>query len=338
MYFCNSKVLQNFMSIEQQTEPIGPFKFIPHYKQVLWGGAQISDFKNVTLPSDNVGESWEISALAGSESVVAEGLEAGLPISLLIEKYGADLVGKSVFEKFGTTFPLLVKIIDAKQDLSFQVHPDNDLARRRHDCFGKAEMWYIIDSKPDACLYAGLSKTTTPEEYERRVEDGTIMDIVSCHKTAPGDVFYLPSGCTHSIGAGNLLAEIQQSSDITYRVYDYKRKDSDGKYRQLHTDLAREAIDYNAFESKQSYDHVGQGRTKLVECPFFKTSLIEVADSLDVTNSEDSFFILICVEGAAKIVTGIVTTDLSRGETLLIPASTKAFSIQGQGTFLSATV
>lgn len=321
------------MSVATESEQLYPIKFLPHYKEVLWGGTKISEYKGVDLHDSNVGESWEISAVPGSESVVAAGPDAGLTITQVIKKYGSRLVGKTVYEEFGTTFPLLVKIIDANKDLSFQVHPDNELARARHNCFGKTEMWYIIDCRPDARLYAGLNQDTTPEDYKRRIEDGSIMDIVTCHKTVPGDIYFLPPGCTHSIGAGNLLAEIQQTSDITYRVYDYKRRDANGNYRQLHTDLAREAVDYRAFDSKMDYEKNGKC-SKLVDCDFFRTSLLKVEGHQSYHNERDSFLIVMCIEGDAQIG----STTLRRGETLLVPAEMKDVDIQGTATLLLATV
>lgn len=314
-----------------------PIKFEPHYKTVMWGGEKISQFKGIPLDCKTIGESWEISGVKGSESIVSNGVDKGLTVTQMVEKYRSLLVGGLSYEKFGTTFPILVKIIDAKKDLSFQVHPSDELAEERHNCMGKTEMWYIVDTDKDAKLYAGLSQETTPQEYEQRIEDGSIMDIVNCYNTSPGDLYFLPSGCTHSIGAGNLLVEIQQTSDITYRVYDYKRQDTNGKYRELHTDLARAAIDYSKFCSKMDYCNIDKGRTKLINCKHFTTSLIKTDDEINLKNEHDSFLIIICVSGEAVVEGEKGSETIRQGETVLIPAALKEITIKGKATLLTAS-
>ena len=234
-----------------------PFKFEPYLKETIWGGKQIAEYKGIKACSENIGESWEISGVKGHESIVAEGgtscEDKGLTISELIQKYREKLLGEKVYEQFGTDFPLLIKFIDSRQDLSVQVHPDDKLAKERHGCQGKTEMWYIINSKPGAKIYAGLNKHITPEDYVRMTDKETIdghsplMDVIAAHDSHVGDIFFLPAGRLHSIGAGNLLVEIQQTSDITYRVYDFGRRDANGNTRELHIDLAKDAIDYNVY-------------------------------------------------------------------------------------------
>ncbi len=211
---------------------ITPFKFVPYLKPVLWGGDKIAPFNGVSCDALNMGESWEISGVPGQESVGAEGPDCGCSLPELVERYGARLVGEHVLRRYGNTFPLLVKLIDAKKDLSVQVHPDDAMAAKRHGgSLGKTEMWYIIDAEPGARIYAGLSKPITPGGYTRLVEEKKIMDVVACHESSPGDIFFLPAGRIHAIGAGNLLAEIQETSDITYRVYDFDRRYADGNLR-----------------------------------------------------------------------------------------------------------
>ena len=251
-----------------------PFKFEPYLKSVLWGGEKIAKYKGIVTDQHNIGESWEISGVDGHESVVAEGDDKGLNLRQIIEKYKGDLVGNAVYAKYGDTFPLLVKIIDAKGDLSVQVHPDDTLAKARHNSYGKTEMWYIIDAEEGAPIYAGLSKQITPEEYEKLVAENAIMDVIARHDSHAGDLFFLPAGRIHAIGAGNLLAEIQQTSDITYRVYDFDRRDANGNPRELHTEQAKDAIDYTVYpEYKSEYDRNGKSATPLVKCPVSYTHL-----------------------------------------------------------------
>ena len=214
---------------------MNPFKFTPYLKSVIWGGERIAALKNIETDLTDIGESWEISGVQGNETVVSEGADKGLKLSELIAKYGARLVGEDVYARYGTEFPLLVKIIDARRDLSVQVHPDDKLAAQRHGCAGKTEMWYILATEPDAKIYAGLSRQLDPETYRRDVENKTIMNDITAHDSHPGDIFFLPAGRVHAIGAGNLLLEIQQPRDITYRIYEYDRRDANGNPRMLKT-------------------------------------------------------------------------------------------------------
>ena len=221
-----------------------PMIFKPILKKVIWGGSDICPFKGITPVQEGIGESWEVSHVAGDYSVVDNGELAGKNLDELIKTYGAQLLGKKVVDQFGETFPLLIKFIDARDDLSIQVHPDDELAKKRHNSFGKTEMWYVIDAADDATLYSGFSKQIDADEYVKRVQDGTIMDVLQRYTVDPGDVFFLPAGRVHAIGAGCFIAEIQQTSNITYRIFDYDRKGPDGKGRELHTELAKDAINY----------------------------------------------------------------------------------------------
>ncbi len=315
-----------------------PFKFVPYLKPVLWGGEKIAPFKGVEVEDDNIGESWEISGVPGHESVVAEGDDKGLTLPQLIAKYGADLVGAHIMDKYGDTFPLLIKIIDAKKDLSVQVHPDDALAKVRHNSLGKTEMWYIIDAEPGARIYAGLSESITPDDYTRLVEEKKIMDVVAAHDSHAGDLFFLPAGRIHAIGAGNLLAEIQETSDITYRVYDFDRRDADGNPRQLHTELAKDAIDYTVYpEYKGSYDKDATGVTGLVKCSHFDVKRVVVDGKIDIPVADDSFMVVMCLDGKCTLFTDGEATELHRGETLLVAASTKTLSADGKAVLLTAT-
>src|SRR5574344_691871 len=222
-----------------------PLKFEPILKQTLWGGDKIISFKQLNDTRTEVGESWEISAVEGSESIVAEGPDKGMTLTEVLSKYREELLGEANYARFGYKFPLLIKFIDAKQDLSIQVHPSDELAKKRHNSFGKTEMWYVINADKGARLRSGFSEQITPKEYKERVQDNTITDVLAEYEIHAGDVFFLPAGRIHSIGAGAFIAEIQQTSDITYRIYDFGRVDAkSGKPRQLHIEEAREAIDF----------------------------------------------------------------------------------------------
>lgn len=317
-----------------------PFKFEPYLKSVLWGGEKIAKYKGIVTDQHNIGESWEISGVDGHESVVAEGDDKGLNLRQIIEKYKGDLVGNAVYAKYGDTFPLLVKIIDAKGDLSVQVHPDDTLAKARHNSYGKTEMWYIIDAEEGAPIYAGLSKQITPEEYEKLVAENAIMDVIARHDSHAGDLFFLPAGRIHAIGAGNLLAEIQQTSDITYRVYDFDRRDANGNPRELHTEQAKDAIDYTVYpEYKSEYDRNGKSATPLVKCQYFdvKREIIEGVSTIDA--SADSFMIVMCLEGEATITDNLGgVTHVKKGESILMPAVITSMKAEGNATFMTSTV
>ena len=317
-----------------------PFKFEPYLKSVLWGGEKIAKYKGIVTDQHNIGESWEISGVDGHESVVAEGDDKGLNLRQIIEKYKGDLVGNAVYAKYGDTFPLLVKIIDAKGDLSVQVHPDDTLAKARHNSYGKTEMWYIIDAEEGAPIYAGLSKQITPEEYEKLVAENAIMDVIARHDSHAGDLFFLPAGRLHAIGAGNLLAEIQQTSDITYRVYDFDRRDANGNPRELHTEQAKDAIDYTVYpEYKSEYDRNGKSATPLVKCQYFdvKREIIDGVSTIDA--STDSFMIIMCLDGEATITDNLGgVTHVKKGESILVPAVITSMKAEGKATFMTSTV
>lgn len=319
-----------------------PFKFQPYLRTVLWGGKRIAAYKGWTTAEEGLGESWEISAMPGRESVVKEGADEGLTLSQLVDKYGADLLGRRVAERFGRRFPLLVKLIDAHRDLSLQVHPGDELARSRHNGMGKTEMWYVVRADAGATVYAGFSQAISPEEYDRRVADHSIMSVVARHEAHAGDVFYLPAGCIHTLGAGNLVVEIQQASDITYRVYDYGRRDTAGRLRELHTELARAALDFRvARESYVTYDRMGQGQTPLVHCQYFRTDRISLSGAAPLPAAPAAFQVLVCVEGEAVLCpsgTAEKGVSLRRGESVLIPAAASPQQMSGNATLLYVTV
>jgi mannose-6-phosphate isomerase len=315
------------------------FRFALNLKTVLWGGDKIAAFKGIDIDQSNVGESWEISGLAGRESIVVGGADAGLTLRELIDKYQGQLVGNRVYRKCGNEFPLLVKFIDAHQNLSVQVHPDDDLARRRHGCSGKTEMWYIIEAENDASLLAGMSRTITPQEYLEHMANGTLLDVLARHKTHAGDIFFLPSGRIHSIGAGNLLLEVQQSSDITYRVYDFDRLDSNGKPRELHTEQAIDAIDYTVSRDCLRHYPNRTGEIRLINSIFFDVDRMIIDDAITRHMPHDAFLCLMCIDGYATIDCGAGRLyTINRGETLLAPACVHYLDIKGKATIITATV
>ena len=316
---------------------IPPLKFKPILKSAIWGGEKIAPFKGITTDQKQIGESWEVSGVKGNESIVADGPDAGLTLTEMIEKYGADLVGTKNFELFGTTFPLLVKIIDAAGDLSLQVHPDDELAKQRHNSLGKTEMWYIVDTEPDAKILCGLSKELNAEEYEQIGSDSSLLDYVAKHQSHPGDVFFLPAGRIHGIGAGNLLVEVQETSDITYRIYDYGRVDAKtGKPRQLHVEEAKDAIDYNVYPSYVTVPGVDMDGTRdLVHCNHFDVYLLKVEGKKTFYPEVDSFVIQTCIEGSCKVTDDRGNTlTLSRGESMLVPAMAKTITMEGNVTLI----
>lgn len=314
-----------------------PISFIPYLKSVIWGGDKICQYKGIAQKEANIGESWEISAVPGHESIVSEGKYLGWSLTELIEHFGADFIGEKVFERYHGSFPLLVKLIDANDNLSVQVHPDDKLALRRHNCLGKTEMWYIIKSEKGARIFSGLNRTISPEEYEDYVKNDNFYSVLAEHDSNPGDVFFLPAGRVHAIGAGNLLAEIQESSDITYRIYDYGRKDKDGNKRELHTQLAKEAIDFNFHENYKSPQPSAEEKiSEIASCNHFKTKRIILKGLLSIELDSSSFTILICLEGQIRVLYSGGEKILKAGHSLLIPACMDNIVLHGEGKLLTS--
>ncbi len=308
-----------------------PLKFEPILKQTLWGGDKIIPFKHLHASLDHVGESWEVSAVEGSESIVANGADKGRTLPEMVRLYREELVGEANYARFGNKFPLLIKFIDAKQDLSIQVHPDDELARKRHNSFGKNEMWYVISADKDARLISGFSRQITPREYKERVHDGTFGEVLHSSKIKAGDVFYVPAGRVHGIGAGAFVAEIQQTSDITYRIFDYNRKDANGHTRELHTTQAMEAINFFDVQDdfRTHYEAEVNEPVEILATPYFTTSIYDMTEDITCDYSElDSFIVFICVEGACLMMDNEGNEiSLQAGETVLLPATTQALSI-----------
>ncbi len=315
-------------------ETLYPLKFQPLLKPVIWGGSAISRFKNIQPVQEGIGESWEVSGMKGNTSVVSNGNLKGKSLKELIVEHQGSLLGESIHKRFGNTFPLLVKLIDAQEALSIQVHPDDKLAKERHDSFGKTEMWYVIRATQGAYLYSGFKQSITPEEYVEKVNDNTFTDTLQRYEVKEGDVFFLPAGRVHAIGSGCFMAEIQQTSNITYRIYDYNRKDAAGNSRELHTDLAKDAIDYRVYDSYQThYVRKKNLPVELVTSPFFTTCLLELDQPMkrDYTKI-DSFVVYICVEGSATLRDNKgYSVEAARGESILIPANSQWMDIMPDG-------
>ena len=317
------------------------FKFEPLLKQTIWGGDKIVTFKHLESDLDSVGESWEISGVPGDESVVANGEYKGKTLNEVLAEMKDKLVGADNYKRFGDRFPLLIKFIDARQDLSIQVHPDDETAHRQGKPMGKTEMWYVMDSDENASLKVGLKKKITPEEYAQMVEDDTICVALGNYKVKSGDCFFIPAGRIHAICSGSFIAEIQQTSDVTYRIYDYKRKDKNGNYRQLHTREAAEAIDYTVLDNyRTEYTPVKNEATPLVSCPLFTTAVYDLTEPMTLDYSElDSFVILIALKGEGTILTSSGETfSFREGESVLLPATTDMVKVEGTIKFLETFV
>lgn len=304
-----------------------PLKFKPIVKQTIWGGKRLAGKSSNPRVKDSIGESWEISGVQDNLSVVSEGPLAGNNIEELVEVYMGDLVGDKVYEKFGVEFPLLIKFIDACDDLSIQVHPDDATAKERHNAYGKTEMWYVVDADPGARLLLGFKNDTEKSEYLAKLHDNTLTSLLNVEQVKRGDCFFIPAGTVHAIGKGCFIAEIQETSDITYRIYDYDRRDKSGQPRELHTELATDVINYTAQKQHSVVCHRHENETgELVDCPYFTTSYLKFDKEVEKDYIRiDSFVIYMCLSGTFTVV---YDTDkfvhVKTGETVLVPACLKS--------------
>lgn len=314
--------------------------FEPQLKQTLWGGDRIIPFKHLDTQMEAVGESWEISGVKGNETIVANGKDKGKSLNQLVREQKGRLVGEENYQRFGDEFPLLIKFIDARQDLSIQVHPDDEIAQRHGKSHGKTEMWYAFASAPGAVLYNGLKQQLTPEVYEQMVENDTITEALARYEVSEGDVFFIPAGRIHAIGAGCFVAEIQQTSDITYRIYDYKRKDKNGNYRELHTKEAAESIDFRIYDNQHiNYTLSKNEGVQVVSCPHFTTAVYDLTEPMTLDYSDlDSFVILIAVKGQGKLICEDEEITFQMGDTVLLPATTQEVKVEGAVKFLETYV
>lgn len=313
-----------------------PLKFHPILKERLWGGSKLNEVLGKPTTSEITGESWELSAVQGDVSVVSNGELAGSSLQQLIEEHPNDLLGKGVVDRFGKEFPILIKFIDAKQDLSIQLHPNDELAKKRHNSFGKTEMWYIMAADPKAQLIVGFNKEVTKEEYVESLDNNTLLDLLNYETVKEGDTFFINTGKMHAIGAGVLLAEIQQTSDITYRVFDFNRRDKNGNLRELHTELALDAIDYKKKDDfKVAYSKERDKVNTMVDCPYFKTNFLHLTKNQSVsTTDRTSFTIYMCVGGSVEVVNEYGGAQIVQGETVLVPAMSKNIELRTEGAKL----
>lgn len=314
-----------------------PIKFKPLFKERIWGGSKLASEMNKDLPKGvKIGESWELSGVEGDISVVSEGKLKGNNLQELIEVYMGDLIGDSVYEKYGVEFPLLIKLLDAQSNLSIQVHPDDEVAKERHNSYGKTEAWYILDCEPGASIYLGFKKKTSREEYLKAVEQGNLPDLLNKIEVKRGDSFFIQAGTVHALGKGVLVAEIQQTSDITYRIDDWGRVDDEGKPRELHTDLALDVIDFNAVGLKAKNPELKENKVVPIEdCKYFTINAIKVNQMMErIYLGLDSFVIYMALDGDMEIEYTGGKVSLKKGETILVPAQEDLVKLHGEGTVL----
>ncbi len=315
-----------------------PLIFKPILKDRIWGGTKLSSELNKEISTKTTGESWEISTVPGDISVVANGIYKDTNLNELIEQYPEKLLGKKIYEKFGLDFPLLFKFLDAKDDLSIQLHPNDELAKKRHNSFGKTEMWYVMQADDNARLIVGFKEKSSPEEYLKNLNNKTLVSILDQVPVKKGDVFFLETGTIHAIGAGIVIAEIQQTSDITYRIYDFDRKDVNGNTRELHVDLALEAINYDVVEAKKEYSLFENKSNEVVKCPYFTTNVIPLNGKLVKVKNDDCFVVYMCTEGEFSINYNNHNFEFKKGDTILLPSVLSEFQLIGQANLLEITV
>lgn len=327
----NVRVMTIGCEIAEKKHQLYPLVFKPNLHTVVWGGNRLTPWKQMPQ-QEKIGESWEVSAVEGSPSIVDNGCWAGKSLVDVISQMPEEILGRNTARQYGNKLPLLVKFIDAEKNLSIQVHPDDAMARREHGKMGKTEMWYVIDAKPGAYLYAGFKDELTPEEYKQKVADGTITDALAKHEVHPGDVFYLPAGRVHAICGGILLAEVQQSSDVTYRIFDYNRPGMDGKPRQLHTELAAKALDYKVYdEYRTDYAVQEHQANHCIDSPFFTVRIVDIDQRFHRNLVKyDSFVITMCIKGCCHIKIRSTGDEvvLHEGNSCLIPAAIADYDIE----------
>lgn len=312
-----------------------PLKFRPILKDKIWGGTKLKSLLHKDSDHATVGESWEISDVEGDTSIVSNGSLENQSLKHILSTYKEALVGKKNYTQFADKFPLLIKFIDAKQDLSIQLHPNDELAAKRHNSFGKTEMWYVMQADENANLIVDFNQKMTPALYLEHLENKTLPSILNFDEVKAGDTYFIEVGRVHAIGAGVLLAEIQQTSDITYRIYDWDRKDDQGNERELHTDLAIDAIGFDmADDFRVDYDKTSNHSNEMVSCPYFTTNYLKVNTEIEKQNTHDSFIIYICVEGEASIKTVTHTEVIKKGETILLPAAILSYQISAENAVL----
>jgi mannose-6-phosphate isomerase len=311
-----------------------PLQFNPILKERIWGGEKLKTILNKPITSKITGESWEISTVEGDVSVVATGILTGKSLNDLIDLNPNELLGTAVYKKFGKQFPLLFKYLDAREDLSIQVHPNDELAKKRHNSFGKTEMWYVLQADTNSKLIVGFKEDSNAAEYLENLKNKTLLSILDNVEVQVGDVFFLETGTVHAIGAGLVIAEIQQTSDITYRLYDFDRVDAAGNHRELHVDLALDAINYKKIDTYKKYSKELNQSNTMVDCPYFTTNFLPLDGKVIVNKSGESFTVYMCVEGDFELEYEGVKFKYIKGDTVLIPASLKTFVLNGKASIL----
>lgn len=313
---------------------IYPLQFQPILKDRIWGGTKLKTYLNKPISSEITGESWEISTVENDVSVIANGFFKGKSLNELINEFPEEVLGTKVYKQFGKQFPLLFKYLDAREDLSIQVHPNDELASKRHNSFGKTEMWYVMQADENAKLIVGFKEKSSPEQYLKSLENNSIIGILDVNKVKQGDVFFLETGTVHAIGAGTVIAEIQQTSDITYRIYDFDRVDANGNTRELHVDLALDAINYNVVEAQKEYSKVENVSNEIVNCQYFTTNFIPLDGEMRFEKNKESFSVYMCVKGSFELIYEEEKYEYKTGDTILIPAEITEFEIKGKASVL----
>lgn len=311
-----------------------PLQFEPILKERIWGGTKLKTVLNKPITSDITGESWEISTVEKDVSIVSNGVLKGKSLNELIDEFPEAVLGTKVYAQFGKQFPLLFKYLDAREDLSIQVHPNDEMAKNRHNSFGKTEMWYVIQADADARLLVGFKEKSSPKNFTQNLKNKTLLNILDTKKVQQGDVFMLDTGTIHAIGAGIVVAEIQQTSDITYRVYDFDRVDANGNKRELHIDLALEALNYNKIEAQRLYSKTKNVSNEVVDCKYFTTNYIPLDGVIQIHKNKNSFTVYMCVDGSFQLTVDRESFLYHKGDTVLIPASLIDFQLSGNATIL----
>jgi len=311
-----------------------PLQFEPILKERIWGGTKLKTLLHKPIASEITGESWELSTVKGDVSVIANGDLKGKDLNEVIAEYPNELLGSRVHARFGNEFPLLFKYLDAREDLSIQVHPNDELAKKRHNSFGKTEMWYVMQADPNSRLIVGFKEKSNAQQYVKHLEDKTLLSILDSVKVEVGDVFFLETGTVHAIGAGLVIAEIQQTSDITYRIYDFDRVDANGNTRELHIDLALDAINYDRVEAKKDYSKTENQSNTMVDCKYFTTNIIPLDGEATLQKDGSSFTVLMCTEGHFELKTADGSYHYKKGDTVLVPAQIRDLQLDGKATVL----
>lgn len=311
-----------------------PLTFNPILKDRIWGGTKIKELLNKEISSPTTGESWEIATVSGDVSIVKKGALQGKSLNELLQSYPQEILGTKVYAQYGNQFPLLFKFLDAHQDLSIQLHPNDELAKKRHNSFGKTEMWYVMQADTEAEIIVGFKQKSSPEEYLQHLESKTLTSILQKIKVKQGDVFFLETGTIHAIGSGIVIAEIQQTSDITYRVYDWDRVDANGKARELHIDLALEAINYNKVQAQKEYSKNTNTANQIVTCPYFTTNYIPLDGNMKFLGDKTTFKVIMCTDGEFDLGYDTHKETFKKGDTVLLPAILNEYNLTGKASLL----